>query len=262
MQTRLERIADMDLVPYKRTKPVLDVIASLKKSGLICEIKRASPSEGMIKEGVDPVKQGKKYQKYGAGAISVLTEPDFFKGSYADLKAVSDSVSIPVLCKDFILHPIQIENAYRSGADLILLIADILTIEQLERLTEVANRYGLTILYEIHDPKMFEKFAHLKPKLVGVNSRNLKTFKISLKSGAETISKLTGDFLKIAESGLNDGDDIAMMQHAGADGFLIGTALMRSKALQKTFKLLQKKGNTPQPPLSQRGGDKRSNNVD
>ena len=228
-----EYVKRIDKLPYSRDKKILDPLEFLVKNPFICEIKKASPSLGEINIDLDIVKQAQNYTKFGAGAVSVLTDEKYFKGSYHDLKEISKSVNVPVLCKDFILSEIQIENAFLAGADMILLVTSYLDISEIKRLAKKASELGLEILFEIHDVGDFDKIKELDIKLLGVNSRNLKNLIIDKEKAKNILSKLKGDFLKIAESGIED--DILAFKESGANAFLIGTTLMRSKNIQKTF---------------------------
>lgn len=233
-------IKNMQKVGFERKKPIFNVIDSLRVKPFICEIKKASPTLGSINTGVNIIDQAKNYEKYGAGAISVLTDNTFFKGSYNDLHEISQNVSIPILCKDFILSKIQIENAYLSGADMILLIAEALTKEKMKELSDIAGSLGLTILYEIHSISEFYKIKDLDPKIVGVNARNLKTLKMDKDKAKNILSELSGEFYKVGESGIEKSIDVSEYKIAGADFFLIGTTLMKSNDLKSTFLDLNK----------------------
>lgn len=223
-----EEVKDMKPPQGKRTRPLYDPVSSLRKKPFIAEIKRASPSLGDINIGVNVPGQAVKYAAGGAGAISILTDKTFFKGDFALLKEVSERVDIPLLCKDFILSDVQIEHAHASGADFILLIAAAMSAHEMKKLTAKARSLGMNILYELHSIEEFDKIAGLKPDLVGVNSRDLTTFKIDKEAAQNTIARLQGNFIKIAESGIETPDDVAAFNAAGAGAFLIGTALMRS----------------------------------
>lgn len=209
-----------------RMRPVIDPSAHLREKPFIAEIKKASPSRGGIKRGVDIISHARKYEEGGAGAVSVLTDRRFFEGSYNFLADISTAVKLPILCKDFIMSEIQIDNAFAHGADFILLIASILNVRELRLLTRRARRYSMKVLYEIHDADEFDKIKSLEPELIGVNSRDLSTFIINKNKAMETIHSLQGDFLKIAESGIESCEDIMNFKQAGADAFLIGTTLM------------------------------------
>jgi len=222
----------------KRTKDILEPLQTLKNKPFIAEVKKASPSIGEIKPDASPASQAEQYEKCGAGAISVLTDKYFFKGSFEYLKEVSEKVNIPVLCKDFIISERQIEAAYAYGADIILIIAAILTQEEIKKLSEKAREMKLHILYEIHTLEEYEKIKDLSPAMVGVNSRNLDTLEIDKQKGAHILNTLPDSFLKIAESGINSTEDIVNFRKAGANAFLIGTYLMQSGNIKESFQNL------------------------
>lgn len=237
MQSYLRKIIDhkitevksMKLLETERKKSVISITDSLKQKPFIAEIKRSSPSAGVIKADADLKAIASSYQAGGAGAISVLTDAGFFNGSYSDLTRVSESVNLPLLCKDFIIDKIQIENAYMAGADCILLIAAVLDKSVLEDLSGVAYDLGMEVLFEIHEIDEMELLENIDMKMAGVNSRNLKTFQIDLKYGASVLKKISSGYLRVAESGINDVNDVQFMRNAGADAFLIGTTLMKSE---------------------------------
>lgn len=205
-----------------------------KKPFFIAEFKRKSPSEGWINREVDLPAQIRAYAQAGAGAISVLTDSPFFGGSYADLALaaatleqwllVSETQRPLLLQKDFVLDPIQLYLAKRHGADLILLIAAILEPVQLENLRRLAESIGLGVLVEVHDAAELERIRHLEFPVLGVNNRDLKTFRTAL-NRSNVLSRLAGERFLIAESGLRDYRDFQVVRTA--DGFLIGTSLMQ-----------------------------------
>lgn len=223
-----EEIKSLKLADRSRNRPPLDPVAYLRNKPFIAEIKKASPSLGDINTDADVVYRARSYEQGGAGAISVLTDSRFFRGDFCHLADISQAVSLPLLCKDFILSEVQIENAYLHGADVILLIAAILTAGELKLLAGKAAACGISVLYEIHRADEFEKIKALDPGLVGVNSRDLTTFKIDTNGALRTISSLKGDFLKTAESGIESARDVLKYRKAGADAFLVGTALMQA----------------------------------
>ncbi len=235
MRTILDDIVDArrkslfkERIDCERTKSVLPFRRAVFEKRFVFEIKRKSPGAGFIKD-INPVKQALIYEKSGCAAISVLTEPEFFGGSFYDLKAVAESVSVPVLCKDFIVSKSQIKNAFKCGADAVLLIASVLSKRDLAQLSDFAKELGLDILYEIHSLEEFEKIRDLNPEIVGVNSRDLKTMKINLNFCGEIIGKLPSTFLKIAESGISKREDVVKLEQAGANGFLIGTSVVKAE---------------------------------
>lgn len=201
-----------------------------QRRGVIAEIKRASPSKGDISTDVDVVAQAKKYEAAGAAAISVLTDERYFKGSIEDLRKVAKVVSIPVLCKDFIVSEIQIDRAQSAGATIILLIVAALEKEELHRLFDYANSCGLEVLVEVHDENELASALELDAQLIGVNNRNLKTFDVSLERTVELAQQFPTDGKRvlISESGLQTKQDAAFVFDRGASGVLVGEALMRA----------------------------------
>ena len=229
LKHKKEEIKNLKILSKERSKEIVDPVSALKNKPFIAEVKKASPSMGDINTGIDIVFQAKQYERGGAGAISVLTDEKYFKGNISYLSNISDNVNIPTLCKDFIISEVQIENAYLSGADFILLIAAVLSSRELKVLTKKARELNLKVLYELHDIPEFKKIKKLDLELVGVNSRKLKTFSIDKKHASKVISNLNGDFLKVAESGIETSADIKLFKKNNADAFLIGTALMKAK---------------------------------
>lgn len=203
----------------------------LDRNGVISEIKRASPSQGDILLEVDIIGQAKKYEEAGAAAISVLTDESYFKGSIEDLRKVAQAVSIPVLCKDFMISEIQIDRAKDAGATIILLIVAALEKEELHRLFDYASGLGLEVLVEVHDEQELQTALELDAQLIGINNRNLKTFEVSLERTAELAQQFTfdGKRVLISESGLHSKEDAAYVLKCGASGILVGEALMRSE---------------------------------
>ena len=203
---------------------------------LIAEFKRASPSKGVINADLDPEEQAGTYQKLGASMISVLTDREFFQGSYQDLVKVKESIDLPILNKDFIIDEIQIDRAYLHGADVILLIAASLPKERLAQLYQYARKRGLEVLFEVHNETELQIAQEIGARLIGVNNRDLKTFKVDL-SVTERLAKLI-DFdqeILVSESGIKTADDVLRVKKAGARAILVGETLMRSSDLQQTF---------------------------
>ena len=201
---------------------------------IIAELKRKSPSAGFIGE-IDDARIV-AYSRY-ARAISVLTDSAFFGGSYEFLDRVAGSTDLPLLCKDFVIDPKQIDRAYAAGADLVLLIARILTGAQLELLYSHAWGLGLSCLVEIHEREELDAIAGLDADMVGVNARDLDTLEIDLERAGQTLSCVTAP-VRIAESGIRSRHDIERMGRSGANGFLVGEALMRSKEPAATLEEL------------------------
>lgn len=197
------------------------------KTGIIAEFKRKSPSKDMINAyaKVEEVTIG--YMQAGCSGLSVLTDKQFFGGSNKDLETARDYNFCPILRKDFIIDEYQIIEARSIGADTILLIAEILKKEEVEALAKFAKSLGLEVLMEVHAE---EQFSKLNPyiDIVGVNNRDLKTFKVSIKNSLELIKMIPDDFTKISESGISNPESILELRKAGFDGFLIGEAFMKT----------------------------------
>ncbi len=191
--------------------------------GLIAEIKKNSPSEGDINSKLNIVAQAKLYERAGASAISVLCEPEDFKGSFEDLKKIRQSVSLPLLCKDFFFRKEHIDKAKSCGADMILLIAACLDKNKLQELHDHAEKTGLQAIVEVHTEEDLQKALQINPKIVGVNCRNLHDFSIDMQTFEHLSSKIPEDILKIAESGITTYGDVP----EDYDGILVGTVLMK-----------------------------------
>lgn len=202
-------------------------VAALRGASLavIAEIKRASPSKGAIAPALDARTQARAYEAGGAAAISVLTEPSEFGGSLEDLTDVADAVSIPVLRKDFIVHPVQIWEARVSGAAAVLLIARALAPDALAALHREAELAGLAVLVEVRDEAELQRALDIGATVIGVNNRNLETLVIDPTTAPRVIRSIPGDRIAIAESGMSRVDDALAAQSAGADALLIGSAI-------------------------------------
>ncbi len=208
---------------------------------VIAEIKRASPSKGIIKENVNPVEQAIAYFNAGAACISVLTDERFFKGSYDDLAAVANVVPIPLLCKDFIIHPAQIDRARHAGASVILLIVAALNDSELKYLYTYAKNSGLEVLVEIHDAMELQRALALDAKLIGVNNRDLRSFEVDL-ARTEEIAALFPFHehrVLISESGVLCKRDAHRVAKAGAAAILVGEKIMKSDDVTMTIRSLQ-----------------------
>lgn len=196
---------------------------------IIAEIKRASPSKGVINDKIDVAEVAQNYETGGACAISVLTEEDRFKGSLADLKTAREAVNLPILRKDFIFDEFQIYEAAEAGADVILLIVAMLDEETLIKLYDLAEKdLGLDVLVEVHTLEELERVKKMNAKIIGINNRDLHSFKVSLDVSRELIKHAPKDVLLITESGITTKDEILELRELGFAGFLIGETLMRS----------------------------------
>ena len=206
--------------------------AALRRSAVavIAEIKRRSPAMGSIREDLDPGERAALYAANGASAISVLTDGPFFGGSLQDLRAAAEQCALPVLRKDFILDEVQILEARAAGAAAVLLIARALGRPQLDRLIQYATELGLDALVEIHTAAELESALDAGAELIGVNSRNLDTFRIDTGAAWRLIGQIPSDRVAVAESGLLGQSDVLEAAQAGADAVLIGTALSASRS--------------------------------
>jgi len=227
-------------------KPRPSLFEQLRKAEIIqviSEMKRASPSKGLIAEGADPVEQAKIYAEAGAAAISVLTDKTFFKGSFDDLAAVANAVQTPLLCKDFMIDRVQIRFAKASGASIILLIVAALTDQALRDLYSYATGLNLEVLVEVHDLEELERAIAVGAKLIGVNNRDLRTFEVSLDRTREIAEAFPFEEEKvlISESGIWTQEDAKAVAAMGASGVLVGESLMRSGDAGTALKSLQVK---------------------
>ncbi|KMY53921.1 indole-3-glycerol phosphate synthase [Bacillus sp. FJAT-27231] len=211
-----------------------------EKMNIISEIKRASPSKGDIHPGVDPVQQAKEYEQSGADAISVLTDEPFFKGTMSDLEAVRQNVTVPVLCKDFMIDAIQIDRAKAAGADIILLIAAALQQDQLAGLYSYAKEQDLDVLLEVHDEEEMERALRIDADVIGINNRDLKSFVVDLGVTEQLLQAYWHpEKVFIAESGIRTAADVERVKAAGAKGILVGETFMKSGNIGETFRELK-----------------------
>ncbi|WP_391209359.1 indole-3-glycerol phosphate synthase TrpC [Psychrobacillus sp. L4] len=242
IETMLEN--EVPLRQLKITRPSLfDQLYGKEHLQIISEIKRASPSKGLIAAGVNPVELANAYYEAGAVCISVLTDTLFFNGSFQDLEAVSHTVPIPVLCKDFIIHKVQINQAINAGASVILLIVAALSEIKLKDLYEYATSAGLEVLVEIHDSIELETALRVGAKLIGVNNRDLRTFEVELARTAEiaSIFPFHEERVLISESGIWNSEDAALVARYGASAVLVGESLMKSGDVSATISDLKVK---------------------
>ncbi|MGL4820815.1 MAG: indole-3-glycerol phosphate synthase TrpC [Bacilli bacterium] len=232
-RTELEQYRQSLALPSRATTleyTLASQIEAHKGRALISEMKRASPSKGELNMQVNPIEQAKKYANAGASAISVLTDETFFKGSLHDLRAIREVVDVPLLCKDFVVDPIQIDAAKHHGANIILLIVAALTDAELKNLYDYATALKLEVLVEVHNEEELRRANVLKPKLLGINNRNLKTFEEDLSTTAALIPLVYGpEALVVSESGVRSVADAQYVGTYGARAILVGEALMRAE---------------------------------
>ena len=221
--------------------PPRDFVGALRarKPAVIAEIKKASPSRGVLRVDFRPADIARSYEKAGAACLSVLTDRDFFQGSSEDLQAARAACALPVLRKDFVIDPYQVFESRAMGADCILLIAACVPAAEMRELESVAQRLGMAVLVEVHDAGELEAALGLRTPLIGINNRNLKTFETRLETTLELLPLVPPERLVITESGILAVADVQRMQSAGIDSFLVGEAFMRAedpgKALGQLF---------------------------
>ena len=198
-----------------------------KAEAIIAEIKKASPSAGIISDNFDPVSKSKEYESFGASALSILTEEDYFLGNIQYLKDVKATTSLPILRKDFIVDEYQIYESKLIGADCILLIASILNDKELKNFSETAERLKLDYIIEVHNEEELQRAQHFSNAIIGVNNRNLKTFDVDINNSVELKKIFEGENIFIAESGIKSKKDIEYLQQHNINVFLIGESLMK-----------------------------------
>ena len=200
---------------------------SNKDEAIIAEIKKASPSAGVISEDFDPIKKAIEYEAFGASALSILTEEDFFMGSVSYLKDVKKITNLPILRKDFMIDEYQIYESKLIGADCILLIASILSDQQIKDFINISQQLELDYLIEVHDENELRRVEHFENALIGVNNRNLKTFEVDLDNSVRLRNAFKQKNIFIAESGIKSREDINYLKLNNINVFLIGESLMR-----------------------------------
>ena len=210
---------------------------SQKLPAIIAEVKKASPSKGLIRPDFHPAEIAAAYEKAGAACLSVLTDEPYFQGSPEYLKQARTAVALPVLRKDFIIDEYQIYQARTWGADAVLLIAAALEAEQLERFEAVAHELGMTVLLELHDASELEKCRNMTTPLWGVNNRNLRTFEVTLQQTLDLLPELNGKTV-VTESGIRNKEDVDFMRGHGVHTFLIGETFMRADDIEAEVKKL------------------------
>jgi len=228
----------------ERCKDVPDAIKSgtvLKRENrikFIAEVKKASPSAGIIREDFNYIDIAKEYESGGASAISVLTDKEFFKGDIKYLSEIKETVSLPALRKDFIIDPYQIYEARVAGADLVLLIARILTKAEIDAFLTLSQELGMECLVEVHDNDELEKVLETEAVIIGINNRNLDTFETNLDTTLQLYHRIPDGKIVVSESGIKTRADVLVLEEAGIDAILIGETLMRSRDISQKIKEL------------------------
>jgi indole-3-glycerol phosphate synthase len=211
--------------------PPRNFLAALRAPGvsLIAEVKKASPSKGLLCPDFDPVRLARAYAANGAAAISVLTDERFFQGSLDDLRAVREVVDVPVLRKDFVVDAYQVYEARAAGADAVLLIVAALEDERLHALHALIGELGMTALVEVHNAAEVERALALQPRLIGVNNRDLRTFHVTLDTTAALRPRVPEGVILVAESGIHTPEDVTRLAALGVDAMLVGEALVTAR---------------------------------
>ena len=223
-----------ELNPVKSFLIELEKCKNLSRLALIAEVKKASPSKGLIRENFDPVNIAVAYEKAGANAVSVLTDERFFQGSMEYLKEIKKAVNLPILRKDFIIDSFQIYQTRLMGADMILLIASALEYSKLKDFYALSKDLGLDVLLEVHDEQEFKSAVDIGAKIIGINNRNLETFEVSIENTINIVkNKDRYDSFIVSESGINKHADIVKLQKAGISGVLVGESFMKEENIEK-----------------------------
>ena len=217
----------------------MQVAVSSGRSAVIAEVKRASPSKGLLRDPFLPREIAPSYQRGGAACLSVLTDERFFQGSWQHLVEARAACTLPVLRKDFVIDPVQILEARGWGADCILLIAAALSDAQMAELEACAMQYGMDVLVEVHDAAELDRALRLRTPLIGINNRNLRSFEVSLDTTLGLLPRIPQDRMVVTESGILSSADVQRMREAGVGAFLVGEAFMRApdpgEALARLF---------------------------
>ena len=231
----------------RQAPPPRDFVGALRakvaagKAAVIAEVKKASPSKGLLRASFDPAAIARSYEQHGAACLSVLTDTQFFQGRLEDLELARSACSLPVLRKDFMIDPYQVFEARAAGADCILLIAAALSDEAMHALESTAHALGLAVLVEVHDGDELDRALALKTPLVGINNRNLRTFETRLETTLDLLGRIPEGRIVVTESGILKSDDVQRMRSRNVDVFLVGEAFMRAEdpgaELQRLFQV-------------------------
>jgi indole-3-glycerol phosphate synthase len=223
-------------------RPFCETLDKRPQLAIIAEIKKASPSKGLIRPDFDPVAIAEAYEKGGAGAISVLTDERFFQGHAEYLIAVREKTGLPVLRKDFIIDALQVEETAHMGADAMLLIAEALEPGQLMDLSQGAQELDIEVLIELHGARELDKVMRVNPRLIGINNRDLFTFATDLNTTIDLVRHIPKEIKVVSESGIKDTMDARLLRDAGVCALLVGESLMRSKDVEGLIRELRLEG--------------------
>ncbi|MDD2702170.1 MAG: indole-3-glycerol phosphate synthase TrpC [Sideroxydans sp.] len=218
----------------EQAAPARDFVGAIRnkiaagQAAVIAEIKKASPSKGVIREDFHPAQIAQSYAQHGAACLSVLTDEQFFQGSAEYLKQARAACALPVLRKDFMVSEYQVYQARAMGADAILLIAAALSLKQMQTFEKLAHKLGMAVLVEVHDGKELEVALQLKTPLIGINNRNLRTFEVSLQTTLNLLEQIPEDRIVVTESGIFNTQDVKRMRDQQVHAFLVGEAFMRA----------------------------------
>jgi len=245
-QKALKSLATLEQ-EIQQTLPPKEFIARIQdvskndSPALITEVKKASPSKGLIRENFTPEDIAKAYQASGAACVSVLTDTPYFQGTDEHFQIVREAISLPMIRKDFMVDPYQIYESRALGADCILLIMAALSDLQAQELYALSGELGMDVLVETHDREEIERASQLKPVMIGVNNRNLKTLNVDVQTSFDLLQHIPSDTVKIAESGLSDFETLSNLQQSGYAGFLVGESLMRQDDIENAARTLRGK---------------------
>jgi indole-3-glycerol phosphate synthase len=236
--------AEAIVMALEKAAPVRSLTHALLKNppSVIAEIKRASPSAGVLRQEFDPIVVALEYQKGGAAAISVVTEATHFLGSLETIAHLRWHSKLPLLRKDFIVDPYRILEARHAGADAVLLIAALLDTQSLRNLRVKAQEYGMDALVEVHDRRELERALESGARLIGVNNRDLRTFQVSLETSLNLAAHFPKDVVAVSESGIKSAEDIRRLSQVGYRGFLVGEQLMRASSPKEALVALRAQG--------------------
>ncbi|MDH7513265.1 MAG: indole-3-glycerol phosphate synthase TrpC [Clostridiales bacterium] len=225
--------------PLRQREKTIDILTSLNNQFfVIAEVKKKSPSKGILRENFDPVNLALAYEKAGASAISVVTEKHFFSGEKEYLTRIKSHTSLPVMRKDFLIHPYQVFESYNLGADFVLLIVACLSREELKAMIDAVEFLGLQAMVEVHTQEELEKALSLNPKIIGINNRDLLTFEVDVETSFRLKKLIPEGIHVISESGLDSPEQVRKLRDAGFSGVLVGEYFLKANDIARAMKEL------------------------